>query len=324
MGILLLFDEIRYELNGIPVDRSRNPGLTTIMKNYVSISQNESLKLENAGWIISDHFTDAEGNFDVCIPLRICMGFGEDFQKIIVNLRQELVLIRGSTDTNAIVGVAGDDEGLRVQLQSVSWKVPHVSVADAERLKLLKYIDRNVELAVPFRSWELHEYPLLTETRTHTWSIKTSSQLEKPRFIIFGFQVARKNKIDKAMSQFDHCNLTNFKVFLNSDSYPYDNLNVDFSKNCYAILYDMYAQFQHSYYQKDSEPFLTTYTYKYMAPLVVVDCSCQNEVLKSGTVDIRLEFGTNDNIPKETAAYCLIIHDRIVYYNPLTSIVRTY
>jgi hypothetical protein len=25
MGILLLFDEIRYELNGIPVDRSRNP-----------------------------------------------------------------------------------------------------------------------------------------------------------------------------------------------------------------------------------------------------------------------------------------------------------
>lgn len=322
MGALFLFDEIRYEMNGITVDRSRNPGLTTVMKGYTSFNQNEAVRLENAGWN-DDNKVDENGYFDVCIPLKICLGFTEDFQKIILNLRQELVLIRTSNDLNAIVN-STPDEAIKIELHSVQWRVPHVGVADAERLKLMRYLEKNIELAIPFRSWELHEYPLLSETQTHTWNIKTSSQLEKPRFIIFGFQVARKNSASKRMSRFNHCYLTNIRVFLNSESYPYDNLNIDFKKNFYATLYDMYSQFQQSYYQKESEPLLSPYMFKTMAPMAVVDCSCQNEVLKSGAVDIRLEFTTNKNIPKDTAAYCLIIHDRVVYYNPLTSIVRTH
>lgn len=322
MGLLSLFDEIRYEMNGITIDRCRNPGVTALMKGYVSFSQNDSIRLENAGWT-DENFVDENGYFDVCIPLKICLGFAEDFQKIILNIRQELVLVRGNSDVNAIINPV-DNETIKVKLHSVQWRVPHVSVADEERLDLLKNLKNNIELPIPFRSWELHEYPLLPESQTHTWNIKTSSQLEKPRYIVFGFQTGRKNKAAKRMSEFDHCELTNFKLFLNSDSYPYDNLNINFKKNFYATLYEMYSQFQQSYYQKENEPLLSPIKYKSTAPLVVIDCSCQNEVLKSGGVDIRLEFNTNSNIPKDTAAYCLIIHDRVVYYNPLTSIVRMY
>ncbi|KAJ8933517.1 hypothetical protein NQ318_015288 [Aromia moschata] len=323
MGVLLLFSEIRYVMNAETVDKSRNPGLTALMKGYASFNQNECVSLENAGWSPDPHFFDSNGNFDVCIPLKMCLGFAEDFRKIILNTQQDLILIRASTDTNAIINTAAD-EPMKVELERVSWRVPHVSVAELQRLQLLKCVNSNIELAIPFRSWELHELPLLPETQTHMWNIKTSTQLERPRYIIFGFQVARKNNISKSMSQFDHCNLNNFKVFLNSESYPYDNLNIDFSKNFYATLYDMYAQFQSSYYQKENEPYLTTYTFKHLAPLVVVDCSCQKEVLKNGAVDIRLEFNTKQNIPKDTAAYCLIIHDKIIRYTPLTSLVRTY
>lgn len=322
MGLLSLFDEIRYEMNGKSVDGCRNPGLTALMKGYVSFNQNEAIRLEIAGWT-EENILDENGYFDVCIPLRICLGFAEDFQKIIINIRQELVLVRSNTDLNAIVNSAAG-ENIKVNLHSVQWRVPHVSVADEQRLTLMKCLEKNIELAVPFRSWELHECPLLMESQTHTWNIKTSSQLEKPRFIIFGLQTDRKNIAAKRISEFDHCHLTNFKLFLNSESYPYDNLNINFGKNFYATLYEMYAQFQQSYYQKESEPLHSPYIFKTKAPLVVIDCSCQNEVLKSGAVDIRLEFSTNKNIPKDTAAYCLIIHDRLIYYNPLTSIVRTY
>jgi len=38
-------------------------------------------------------------------------------------------------------------------------------------------------------------------------------------------------------------NLSNLKVHLNSESYPYDNPNVDFRKNQYAHLYEMYTRF---------------------------------------------------------------------------------
>jgi len=35
---------------------------------------------------------------------------------------------------------------------------------------------------------------------------------------------------------------------MNSEFYPYDDLNVDFGKNRYVILFDMYAHFRKAYY----------------------------------------------------------------------------
>lgn len=85
----------------------------------------------------------------------------------------------------------------------------------------------------------------------------------------------------------------------------------------------MYIQFQHSYYDKETRPLLTPVEFMNFAPLVVIDCSRQNETLNAGTVDVRLEFETNENMPNNTSAHCLILHDRIIKYNPLTGSIRT-
>jgi len=42
-------------------------------------------------------------------------------------------------------------------------------------------------------------------------------------------------------------NLSNLKVYLNSESHPYEHLNVDFSKNQYAHLYEIYTRFKSRY-----------------------------------------------------------------------------
>lgn len=323
-ALAFLFSEIRYEIGGLVVDRVRNPGLTSTMKGYVSYNTNESKRLENAGWSptkdITTNLVDKKGNFNVCIPLSMILGFCEDFRKIILNLRQELVLIRSSSDVNAIVN-STEGEDMKIELTKVLWKVPHISVNDVERLTILKYMERSIDLELAFRSWELHEYPLLQETQRHSWSIKTTTQLETPRYVIVGFQTDRKNKYNKDMSKFDHCNLTNIKLYLNSEMYPYDNLNLNFSNNQWAILYEMYAQFQQSYYERQSEPVFSPSEFIKNGPLFVIDCMFQSETLKLGTVDIRLEFETSANVPSNTAAYCLILHDRIIKYNPLTSAV---
>ena len=84
----------------------------------------------------------------------------------------------------------------------------------------------------------------------------------------------------------------------------------------------MYANFQNSYYSKDSEPMLKKSQYLTYAPLIVIDCSKQNESLKSAPVDIRLEFEAKHNFPAGTSAYCLILHDRIVQYSPVSGDVQ--
>ena len=44
-----MFDEIGYELNGVEIDRNRNVGITSAIKNYVSLTYDKSLIALNAG-----------------------------------------------------------------------------------------------------------------------------------------------------------------------------------------------------------------------------------------------------------------------------------
>jgi len=44
-----MFDEIRYELNGVEIDRNRNIGITSTIKNYVSLMTKRQLIMRNAG-----------------------------------------------------------------------------------------------------------------------------------------------------------------------------------------------------------------------------------------------------------------------------------
>ena len=200
--------------------------------------------------------------------------------------------------------------------------MPYVVASDSYKIQLLDHVGKNCAISMSFRTWELYEYPLLPNTTTHVWTVKTSNQFDKPRFVILGFQTNRKGVREANANRFDHCNIRNVKLFLNSQHYPYGNLNLDINRNQYALLYDMYVHFQACYFKKNPEPLLNKTDFINHISLLVIDCSKQNESIKSAPVDIRLEFETHDNFPAGTSVYCLILHDRIVQYNPVSGDVK--
>ncbi|CAH1099383.1 unnamed protein product [Psylliodes chrysocephalus] len=127
------------------------------------------------------------------------------------------------------------------------------------------------------------------------------------------------------MSTFDHCKLNNIRVFLNSDRYPYHDLNLDFTNNKYATLYDMFANFQESYYHFNlNQPIFNLQEFKEKAPLVYIDCLRQKEVIKSGSIVLRIEFETDEPTSTDISAFCLILHEKEFSYNPLTKTVKQY
>lgn len=269
-----LFDEIRYELNNFEIDRCKNVGISTTMKGYVSFTSHDMTHMEIASWDVkSEKQATADGAYSYCIPLKSLFGFAEDYRNVIINAKHELILMRSRSDLNVF---HGDVDNIKFEVNKIQWRVPHVQVSDAEKLKLLKCIEQKQPISLNFRSWELYEYPTLPQTDRHIWSVKTSTILQKPRYIVIGFQTDRNNKIAKDVSRFDHCGLTDLKIFLNSECYPYENMNINFTKNQYSILYDMYCKFQESYYCRDRslcQPLLDFETFKSNAPLVNIDCS---------------------------------------------------
>jgi len=86
----------------------------------------------------------------------------------------------------------------------------------------------------------------------------------------------------------------------------------------------MYAHFRKAYYGYDCyETLLIVIMFLTNGPFVIIDCSRQNESIKSATVDVRIEFDCKENVPANTTAYCLILHDhRLIEYCPLSNVVR--
>lgn len=319
-SVAFLFDEIRYELNGFEIDKCKNVGISSLIKGYLSFEPHDMYKMEIAGWEM-DFVKEAMGDFNYCIPLKNIFGFAEDYRSIIMNAKHELIINRSRTDINAL---NGENDVVKFTINKIQWRIPHVQVSDVEKLRLLKYLDKKQPIQLIYRTWELYEHPTLPTNDKHIWSVKTSSQVNTPRYIIIAFQTNRNNNIKADKSVFDHCELRDVKVYLNSISYPYENLNIDFVKNQYAVLYEMYSRFQESYYHDKlrSSPLITFGNYKSIAPLIVIDCSRQNEAIKKSIIDIRIEIQTKVNIPAQTTAYCMIIHDNILLYNPYSGIVN--
>ena len=159
-AVAFLFEEIHYELNGVDIENNKNVGITTTLKNYVSLNENESKILENASWFLNTN-TSSTGTFNFCIPLKNLLGFAEDYKKIITNARHELILIRTRTNDNAYYIKDGkDNEELKLSIFKLQWRVPHVTLSDSNKLTLLKQIQTKT-IQIHFRNWEMYEYPTL-------------------------------------------------------------------------------------------------------------------------------------------------------------------
>jgi len=82
-----MFDEIRYELNRVEIDRNRNIEITSTI-NFVN---DKVLIALNAGW--NSRSDTKEGHFNFYVSLNMLLNFCENYKRVIVNARLELILI---------------------------------------------------------------------------------------------------------------------------------------------------------------------------------------------------------------------------------------
>jgi len=109
-----------------------------------------------------------------------------------------------------------------------TWEIPHVTPSDFAKIKMYGINKSGVNLPIALRSWDSYVNPKLGYGSQHSWNVKLSANREKQRFAT----------IEPTLNgELVTNNSSNFRVHLNSESYPYDNLNVDFSKNQYAHLH---------------------------------------------------------------------------------------
>jgi len=101
------------------------------------VADNEGLKIRQS-YLIQQ--PAVKGTFSFRVPLKHIFGFCEDYEKIIYGLKHTLTLVRKSND-DAIFR-ANDAGAGKVSLDKISWFVPHVLPADAEKFPLYQTSNR--------------------------------------------------------------------------------------------------------------------------------------------------------------------------------------
>jgi len=148
-------------------------------------------------------------------------------------------------DDDAIFRNNAVDAG-KIVLTKRSWYMPHVIPNVQEKLTLYKTVDSKSSLPVGYQMVQCDSISV-PQTRNFTWRLSVKSAPEKPRWIIVAFQTDKSGNQEHNPSIFDHYDLTNMFVMLNSRRYPeidYDDTN--FTQQKFSRVYGDAAAFRTS------------------------------------------------------------------------------
>lgn len=121
------------------------------------------------------------------MPSKHFYGFCEDCNKVIYGLKQTLTLVRKSDD-DAIYRVHLDDPVAaaaavgKVNIDKISWFMPHAVPSDMEGMQLYKTIESKSSFPVTYGA---HQCDTLTipQSTTFSWHLSVKTAPEQPRWI---------------------------------------------------------------------------------------------------------------------------------------------
>ena len=225
-GIMHLFSEMKYSINGQPIEDILNPAISSIilgmlrypddfskskglMQCWFKDSKKGGLETENTGRqtrkkLLYEMVTDnAEGRvdrgrFSFCIPLKHIFGFCDDYDKVMYGVNHGLSLFRKGDGTaihkNAAVRNNADNAYIvvnaKVKLNKVKWCMPHVKPSLEIYNGLTEKIGQGANVKIGFKSRKVDEK--VVDSATWSWRVAVTSGNETPRFLILCFQSGDK------------------------------------------------------------------------------------------------------------------------------------
>lgn len=334
-GLMHLFSQISYFLSNQQVESIYHPGQASTMLGMLKYpddfakaqglnqlwtkdTASTAVIADNTGFAIRQAYLiqkpTAKGRFSFIVPLKHIFGFCDDYDKIVYGLKHTLTLVRKSDD-DAIFRANGVDAG-KVNVDRISWFMPHIIPADLERMQLYKTIESKATLPVAFRSRECDTITVPQST-TFSWKLSVKTSPEKPRYILVAFQTNRDGNQEANPSIFDHCDLKNMYIMMNQERYPAVDYNLSFPNQQFSRAYHDAAKFSEKFYGMDqlvTQSNITPSDFKELFPIMVFDVSKQSERLKSSVVDIQIKATFNTAVPAGTEAFAVVISDKLLNF----------
>ena len=241
-GMMALFRSIKLETSGgrtIEYIDHCHPNLLMYKLLTSTDDEYESGFVKNQGnrdsQLKGDHIAAQRDHMYMMIKMTDLFGFINDLEKIIYGLGFKLLLKRNNNDralyrVNANPGAVANDGN--IEIRDISWCVPSIDPRNDNRIIVQKGLSKKNN--VDFSYYERKTfYKNVPNAINFLFDLGMESGMERPQYIIVGFENNNVNDQTHDASTFDVMNVTECYCKIGSEFYPEDRMNFNYGTNNY-------------------------------------------------------------------------------------------
>ena len=221
-------------------------------------------------------------------------GFVNDLEKIIYGLGFKLIIKRNNNDralyrVKANPGAVANDGN--IEIRDISWCVPSIDSSNDNRIIVQKGLNKknNVDFSYNERKTFYKNVPNATN---FLFDLGMESGMERPQYIIVGFENNNVNEQTHDASTFDIKNIAECYCSINSEFYPEDRMNINYGTNNYNEAFKEIVSFNKGYngLPHNIKPYINHRTFKISYRIYVFDTRYQRDHIGPQPIKLKFKF----------------------------------
>ena len=212
-----------------------------------------------------DHIAAERGHMYMMITMSDLFRFGNDLEKIIHGLGFKLILRRNNNDralfrVNAGADAVGNDGS--IDIRDISWCVPSIDPSNYNRIIVQKGLSKRNN--VDFSYYERKTFKNVPNATNFLFDLGMESGIERPQYIIVGFENNDVNEHTHDANTFDIMNVVECYCKIGSEFYPEDRMNIIYGTNNYNEAFKEIVSFNKDYngLPHNIKPYINHRTFK--------------------------------------------------------------
>ena len=322
-GMMALFSSIKLETSGgrtIEYIDHCHPNLLMYKLLTSTDDEYESGFVRNIdnrdSQLKGDHIAAERGHMYMMIKMRDLFGFINDLEKIIYGLGFKLLLKRNNNDralyrVNANPGAVANDGN--IEIRDISWCVPSIDPSNDNRIIVQKGLNKknNVDFGYYERKTFYKNVPNATN---FLFDLGMESGMERPQYIIVGFENNNVNEQTHDASTFDAMNVTECYCKIGSEFYPEDRMNINYGTNNYNEAFKEIISFNKDYngLPHNIKPYINHRTFKSNYRIYVFDTRYQRDHIGPQPIQLNFKFSA---AVADVICHALVLTRKVISVN---------
>ena len=322
-GMMALFSSIKLETSGgrtIEYIDHCHPNLLMYKLLTSTGDENESGFVRNQGnrdsQLKGDHIAAQRGHMYMMVNMSDLFGFVNDLEKIIYGLGFKLLLKRYNNDralyrVNANPGAVANDGN--IEIRDVSWCVPSVDPSNDNRIIVQTGLSKKIN--VDFSYYERKKfYKNVPNATNFLFDLGMESGMERPQYIIVGFEHNNVNEQTHDASTFDVMNVTECYCKIGSEFYPEDRMNINYGTNNYNEAFKEFVSFNEDYngLPHNIKPYINHRTFKSNYRKYVFDTRYQRDHIGPQPIQLNFKFSA---AVADVICHALVLTRKVISVN---------